>query len=197
MKAYMLMTGSGPIVVLTSDLKPSCRHRPWHNHSRKGTPRSKRLRCAWLEPCVSRVGRLSLETADGSRYAWLTSKRLLDDVLEDTSPWLVVCREDREIFNFPRTPRRSLSRTAMGPKAILLREAPTCRDNLVTKTNRRCLLNGALLVRASNHFSFTAGRQQRGILSWVLALLWQIIHAACLRRSIFGSAGIAAAAVER
>jgi hypothetical protein len=30
-----------------------------------------------------------------------------------------------------------------------------------------------------------------------LALLWQIIHAACLRRSIFGSAGIAAAAVER
>jgi hypothetical protein len=31
----------------------------------------------------------------------------------------------------------------------------------------------------------------------VLALLWQIIHAACLRRSIFGSAGIAAAAVER
>jgi hypothetical protein len=90
---------------------------------------------------------LSLETADGSRYAWLTSKRLLDDVLEDTSAWLVVCREDREIFNFPRTPRRSLSRTAMGPKAILLREAPTCQDNLVTKTNRRCLLNGALLVR--------------------------------------------------
>jgi hypothetical protein len=31
----------------------------------------------------------------------------------------------------------------------------------------------------------------------LLALLWQIIHAACLRRSIFGSAGIAAAAVER
>ena len=30
-----------------------------------------------------------------------------------------------------------------------------------------------------------------------LALLWQIIHAACLGRSIFGSAGIAAAAVER
>jgi hypothetical protein len=30
-----------------------------------------------------------------------------------------------------------------------------------------------------------------------LALLWQIIHAACSRRSVFGSMGIAAVAVGR